>query len=165
LVSSRIKSDLRKGEIPANPILGLKSCGTILGSQDSIEIRKIFQREAIAMISENAVFGVGAGAFGDHSCFPAEGIPHNTILHVFAELEVLGGLPFVGVLVISVMVLFRAIRESNDTVQPSFLGVLMLLGLHTLVVQVQGNYLFAIGFYIFVGVTAAIHSKTFYLER
>lgn len=142
----------------ANPILGMDSCAAILKNQDSIQIRKVFLGEAIELILERSLLGIGAGAFGDHSCLPAQGMPHNTVLHTFAELGLAGGLLFIGFLMASLIVLFRAIKWSDDKVQPVFLGVLMLLGLHILVDQIQGNYFFAIGFYLFAGITAAIQA-------
>jgi len=154
---------IKRGGVPANPtsanpILGMESCAAMLKNQDSIQIRKVFLGEAIELILERPLWGIGAGTFGDHSCLPARGMPHNTVLHIFAELGLVGGLLFIGFLMANLIVLFRAIKRSDDKVQPVFLGVLMLLGLHILVDQIQGNYFFAIGFYLFAGITAAIQA-------
>ncbi|MDO9271441.1 MAG: O-antigen ligase family protein [Rugosibacter sp.] len=122
---------IKRGGVPANPtsanpILGMESCTAIIKNQDSIQIRKVFLREALKLISERPLLGIGAGTFGDHSCLPAQGMPHNTVLHTFAELGLAGGLLFIGFLMASLIVLFRAIKRPDDKVQPVFLGVLML---------------------------------------
>jgi O-antigen ligase len=136
----------------------MESCKVVLAEQDSIAIRRVFYREAITMLFNRPVFGVGAGVFGNHSCLVSVGHAHSTILHVFAELGLVGGLPFLGFLLVSVVVLFRAFMHSEEQSKPILLGLIMLLGLHILVDQVQGNYFFSIGFYIFVGVAATIQS-------
>jgi hypothetical protein len=155
----KVKTGLRNIESKiAGPILGMESCKVVLAEQDSIAIRRVFYREAITMLFNRPVFGVGAGVFGNHSCLVSVGHAHSTILHVFAELGLVGGLPFLGFLLVSVVVLFRAFMHSEEQSKPILLGLIMLLGLHILVDQVQGNYFFSIGFYIFVGVAATIQS-------
>jgi hypothetical protein len=151
-------SKIHGGDISAGPILGMESCKVVLAEQDSIAIRRIFYREAITMFLNSPVFGVGAGVFGSHSCLASVGHAHSTILHAFAELGLVGGLPFLSFLLASLVVLFRAFMHSEEQSKPILLGLIMLLGLHILVDQVQGNYFFSIGFYTFVGVAATIQS-------
>lgn len=142
------------------PILGTASCQPFEKGVDSVAMRWVLYREAVAMFMDRPWRGVGAASFGRHSCTGAMGFPHSTILQAFAELGVMGGLLFVGLMSAAFVGFFRKAVEANATyaTQAAQLA-LAWFTMYLAADQIYGNYFMAAGFYLLAGVAAGMRSN------
>ena len=142
------------------PILGTASCRPFEAGLNSVAMRWVLYREAVAMFVDRPWRGVGAASFGRHSCTGVMGFPHSTILQAFAELGVIGGLLFVGLMLAAFVVFSRKVVEANATraTQAAQLG-LAWFTMYLVADQIYGNYFMAAGSYLLVGVAAGMRSN------
>ena len=142
------------------PILGTASCRPFEAGLNSVAMRWVLYREAVAMFVDRPWRGVGAASFGRHSCTGVMGFPHSTILQTFAELGVMGGLLFVGLMSAAFVGFFRKAVEANATyaTQAAQLA-LAWFTMYLAADQIYGNYFMAAGFYLLAGVAAGMRSN------
>ena len=87
------------------------------------------------------------------------GYPHSTILQSFAELGIVGGLLYCGLLIIALFDFFR--RAFNGTAKTASAAAQLSLSLFVMFLltdQLYGNYFMAIGSYFMIGVAASMRS-------
>lgn len=133
------------------------SCRALRGG-DSISVRELLYIESVAMFRENPLLGVGPAKFGQFSCWASAGsYPHSTLLHILAELGLLGGALFFAALVLASRALLRYQSQSRDVghAQPS-IGALALLCVFFLADQFYGNYFMATGSWLMLGLAASV---------
>lgn len=149
--SDRHSLGLTEGE----SILAGDSCRALRGG-DSISVRGLLYREALAMFTAEPLVGVGAAKFGHYSCWAAENsYPHSTILHVFAELGILGGGLFIAALALaSVTLLCAGANAQRSEVADVSIGVFGLFCTFIVADQFYGNYFMATGTWVIVGIAA-----------
>lgn len=128
---------------------------------NSTAVRYTLYGEAIGLLTANPISGVGAGNFGFYSCFKNQGSPfaspHSTVLHVLSELGVVGGLLFIGiVLIASIGLVWRVWQDGFDGKN---LTVWMLTALwiyYFTVDQFSHSYFTVVHFFLLVGVIASL---------
>ena len=144
----------------SKPILGTESCRAIDRGINSLAIRWTLYQEAGAIFMKSPLWGVGAASFGRYSCVGEMGFPHSTILQSFAELGVVGGLLYCGLLITALLNLIR--RAFISATKPSDVAAqlsLSLFAMYLLVDQLYGNYFMAVGSYFLIGVAACMRSN------
>lgn len=144
------------------PILGEASCQPIIEGVNSIAIRLLLYREAIAMFLENPVFGVGSARFGEHSCVGVglKSFPHSTVLQGFAELGVAGGSLLVGLMILATVSLMRRVIYRGATLNPATdLFALALLVTFFVTDQIYGNYFMSVGTWLMLGMVAGMEAE------
>jgi O-antigen ligase len=138
------------------PILGEASCQPFRDGVDSVAIRWVMYREAVAMFMDNPVWGVGAARFGDCSCTGPGWYPHNLILHGFAELGLIGGGLLLGLLMLATWSLTRPLMSARqEESQTTHAFVLALLALFLVADQFYGSYFMAAGAWLMFGIAAS----------
>ena len=144
----------------SKPILGTDSCRAIDRGINSLAIRWTLYQEAGAIFVKNPVWGVGAASFGRYSCAGEMGFPHSTILQSFAELGIVGGLLYGGLLITAFLSLIRrAFTSATKPVDTAAQLSLPLFVMYLLVDQLYGNYFMAAGSYFLIGVAASMRSN------
>ena len=144
------------------PILGQASCQPIIEGVNSIAIRLVLYREAIAMFLENPVFGVGAARFGEQSCVGVglKSFPHSTVLQAFAELGVIGGSLLVGLMILAAISLVRRVMPSGaNPNQSTDLFALALFVTFFVADQIYGNYFMSVGTWLMLGMVAGMEAE------
>jgi O-Antigen ligase len=144
----------------ARPVLGEASCKPFKRGVNSIAIRWVLYQEAIAMWSENPIFGVGAARFGAQSCTGPMGFPHSTILQGFAELGLIGGGLLAGLLALAAVTLVRPflpIRQGSTWSVDAF--VLALFVVFVVGDQLYGNYFMSVGTWLMLGIAASMRAN------
>lgn len=142
-------------------ILGAASCQPFEKGVNSVAIRWVLYREAVAMFVDRPWWGVGAASFGRHSCTGVLGYPHSSILQAFAELGVIGGLLFVGLMLAAFVSFSRkavAVNAAHST-QAAQLA-LAWFTMYLVASQISGNYFTDAGFYLLAGVAAGMQSNS-----
>lgn len=142
------------------PILGDASCQPLKDGLNSIAIRWMLYREAMAMFSENPIFGVGAARFGGRSCAGSTGFPHSTILQGFAELGLIGGGLLVGLFALAAITLLRPflhVKQEPNWSAGAF--VLALLAAFLVADQIYGNYFMSVGTWLILGIAASMRAN------
>ncbi len=139
------------------PIFGAASCRPIEQGVDSVAIRFVLYQEAKEIFTKSPFWGVGAASFGRYSCAGMMGYPHSTILQSFAELGIVGGLLYCGLLFVALFGFIRQAFSSGEKTQNTLgkLSVSLFL-MYLLTDQLYGNYFMAAGSYFLVGVAASI---------
>ena len=107
------------------------------------------------MFERFPLLGVGAARFGAWSCAGIQGFPHSTVMQGFAELGLLGGGMFAGLLSVSLWVLARRFvleprrqaSATNSFIVPWFIALI-------LADQIYGNYFMSLGTYLMLGLAA-----------
>lgn len=92
---------------------------SLIGGDASADDRVIVWHAAFRMLIDHPIFGVGWGRFTDYVTdygSPVRIIAHNTIISVFAELGLLGGITFLSILKYSLSQLYRIMKHSNDEI-------------------------------------------------
>jgi O-antigen ligase len=138
------------------PILPGDSCRALRGG-DSISVRQLLYVEAVAMFKENPLFGVGAAKFGHFSCWASAGsYPHSTLLHVLAELGLLGGCLFLAALALASGALLRYPSQTKDVAHAqASVAAFALICLFFLADQFYGNYFMTTGSWLMLGLAAS----------
>jgi len=142
------------------PILGDASCQPFREAVDSVAIRWVLYREAVALFMKNPVWGVGAAQFGNCSCTGPGWYPHSTILQGFAELGLVGGSLQIGLFVVAAMTLLRPlmfVKQYGSRAAHAF--VLALFALFLVSDQFYGTYFMATGTWLMIGIAASLRSK------
>lgn len=147
----------RQGSGKSVPVFGPASCRPIEQGTDSVAIRFVLYQEAKEIFTNNPWWGVGAASFGRYSCAGVKGYPHSTILQSFAELGIVGGLLYCGLLVIALLSFVRR-AFSRAAESANVLGqlTLSLFVMYLLTDQLYGNYFMAVGSYFLIGVAASM---------
>lgn len=142
-------------EVAAEPILGDESCRPFQEGVNSVAMRWVLYREAVAMFQAVPWTGVGAAMFGRYSCVGVGGYPHSTILQAFAELGIVGGLLFAGLMATPV----RNLRRQSNSGHRMAPFVMAMFAQSLLTDQLYGTYFMAAGTYFWVGTTASMRSS------
>jgi hypothetical protein len=149
------------GDSASGPILGDQSCAPFREGNNSIAMRWVLYRESVEIFLQSPIVGIGAGRFMDRSCTCDYGFPHNTILQAFAELGLVGGTPFLVLLVLAARTLLRHFLDNR--VRAHSTVALFALGFFSAVLvadQFYGNYFMAIGTNLALGIAARIYAKS-----
>ncbi len=144
--------------VGAGPILGEASCEPFRKGNNSIAMRWVLYKEAIAMFSEHPVFGVGPARFGARSCTGPMGFPHSTILQGLAELGVIGGGLLIGLLTLAAVTLVRPflrVRQGEGWAAGAF--VMALFAMFLVADQIYGNYFMSASMWLMLGIAASMH--------
>ena len=141
----------------ATPILGEAACIPFTEGQNSVSMRWVLYKEAVAVFMSAPWVGIGAASFGRHSCTGVAGYPHSTILQSFAELGVAGGLLFVGLMASAIAGSSRGADAPRQWMRPLMLGMFVQ---YLATDQLYGNYFMAAGTYFWVGVAASMQSNS-----
>lgn len=142
-------------------IIGLPRTGCQSHYTNSISVRSLLYQESIAMFLMSPFFGVGAGRFGDYSCWTdSKAYPHSTILHVLSELGILGAIVYLTACLLSLSILFlegqRAFKTDSDHVYNYFLALLIVFLISD---QVYGSYVLSSGSWFLIGISAGIKTS------
>jgi hypothetical protein len=141
----------------AGPILGEASCQPFKDGNNSVAMRWVLYREAVAMFMAHPYRGVGAARFGEHSCTGPKGFPHSVILQGFAELGLVGGGLLAGLLVLAAVTLVRpflSVRQGSNW--PSDAFALALFAALFVIDQLHGNYFMSVGMWLMLGTAASM---------
>lgn len=143
------------------PVLGEASCQPFKEGNNSVAMRWVLYREALAMLVANPYMGVGAARFGEHSCTGPKGFPHSVVLQGFAELGLFGGGLLAGLFVLSAVTLLRPFyRDRQEANWPANSFILALFAVLLVADQVYGNYFMSGGTWLMLGIAASMRSKT-----
>lgn len=93
---------------PSPPDAG---CSAV-NANNSVDVRLQIYREAIAVLPEAGLLGIGLGRFAQKSCLGSE--VHNTVLQAAIELGIPAGLALVGLIVAVWTSLFRLVGQSFE---------------------------------------------------
>lgn len=140
------------------PILGAASCKPFEEGVNSVAMRWVLYREALAIFLERPWFGVGAARFGRFSCTGVAGFPHSTILQALAELGIVGGgLLYPGLLLATFVRLGRSViggtRAERNRIAEYVLATFVM---YVVADQLYGNYFMATGSYLMIGIAAGM---------
>jgi O-Antigen ligase len=121
LVAGRLGA--RRAVLLGGPLvvgLGLVMAGRqtsfdLSNSDDTAQHRIRLWREGMVLLEQAPAFGIGAGRFEDEAGLVA----HNSFVHAFAELGLLGGSLFLGAFVVPIVVLFRLGGAGRGTLGPT----------------------------------------------
>lgn len=144
----------------AEPILGEASCQPFKEGINSVAMRWVLYREAMAMFKEHPYIGVGASRFGEYSCTGYGGFPHSTVLQGFAELGLIGGALLAGLLALAAITLARpllSIRQCSDWSADAF--ALALFVTFAVADQIYGNYFMSVGTWLMLGIAASMRAN------
>jgi len=155
--SSTLSSLTRASGANAQEILASPGCRAMRGA-DSVNVRELLYREAVAMFLSHPLVGVGATKFGEYSCWSKVGsYPHSTVLQVLAELGLLGGGVFVMCYLFAFRAQFRlAILSKDEHSVHAIVGAFALLILFFAADQIYGNYFMATGTWLMLGVSSSV---------
>ncbi len=114
----------------ALPALGVLAAGRQtsidLSAESSGQSRLALWREGIGMFLESPLFGAGTGTYADE----AGQVAHNSFLHCFAEMGLMGGMLFLGAFAFAVGTLFRLgsrrfviLDEQTERLRPYVLAI------------------------------------------
>lgn len=164
------------------PELAAKDRPELLKAGNSANFRLLYYRDALTMIMQNPVTGVGSGNFGNYSptqflqsnnalCEDTEKkfvictqptsftSPHSNILHVLSELGLVGGGLFAAFILLPVLRFYKAMRRAASpklTDLGWYLGGMWLFILTES--QFYGNYFTDFRFYLMTGCIVAFVS-------
>jgi hypothetical protein len=141
------------------PILGEQSCAPLKEGVDSVAIRQVLYREALAMFKLSPAFGVGAARFGHYSCTGEQGFPHSSILQGLAELGVIGGGLLLLLVFLAAQTLIRNLNKpdaSNSKTAAPF--VFAMFAAILIADQIYGNYFMAAGMYLMLGISGGMRA-------
>jgi O-antigen ligase len=142
------------------PVLGDASCQPFRDGVDSVAMRWVMYREAVALFMQNPIWGVGAARFGDCSCTGPGWYPHNTILQGFAELGFIGGGLQLGLFVLAAVALLQPLMSvRQDGSEGTYAFVLALFAMFLVSDQFYGTYFMTAGTWLMIGIAASLHSK------
>jgi O-antigen ligase len=124
--------------------------------------RMLMVREALQVFSEHPLSGAGVGHFSSHSsCYDYKrvlGNPHNILLHLLAELGLIGLTLFAGTIALAALHLRRLIA-SKDEEAGRLAWLLLALGVYYFTsYQFLGGYLRALELYLVCGTSLALRS-------
>ncbi len=137
------------------PILGENTCHK---ATNSIADRWIHYRSAWEMFLAKPLTGVGANSYGFYSCTGPGWYPHSTMLHVLAELGVLGGLLYFSLLWMVVRVPIRRCMSTVDVSLKANMGwLLAYIVLQITTSQFFGSYFISTGLYFVMGLAASFY--------
>jgi O-antigen ligase len=128
-------------------------CQPLVLGFNSVAIRRVLYQEAVDLSVQHPFAGVGASNFGKYSCGGEKSYPHSTVLQAFAELGLFGGGLLVALVVVSLLVFWRAHASSVRAATDATLWFVLLL-FFTLTDQIYGNYFMAAGSFFLFGVAA-----------
>lgn len=134
---------------PGRSVLQNVNCLPMVESNDSAMIRVLLYLEAIKLFLSSPIFGVGVSNFSQYSCFTPHGFPHSTILHVAAEMGLLGLALFSLMLIKSFLGIGRAIRDTNLPTWILFAFIYFFC-----LDQIYGSYFFSGIMYFMVGLAS-----------
>lgn len=144
----------------AGPILGEASCQPFKEGINSVAMRWVLYREAMAMFGEHPYIGIGAARFGENSCTGSGGFPHSTVLQGFAELGLMGGGLLAGFLALAGVTLVRpllSVRQGSNWSADAF--VLALFVTFAVADQIYGNYFMSVGTWLMLGIAASMRAN------
>lgn len=128
---------------------------------NSVAIRYVLYSEAIDLFltSPLTVTGVGAGNFGFHSCFKNQhkpfASPHGTVLHVLTELGLIGGVLFLGIVLIAFGGLLRRLWRDGFRGNLTSCVLTALWTYYFIVDQFSHSYFTVVHFFLLAGVIAS----------
>jgi hypothetical protein len=93
---------------PGRPVLAHANCLPIIESNDSAMIRVMLYLEAVKLFLSAPLRGIGVSNFSQFSCLSTYGFPHSTVLHVAAEMGLVGLGLFMSMIFKSFGILYRA---------------------------------------------------------
>jgi len=133
-------------------ILGNQACDHIV---DSISERWIHYQQAVALFLAKPLFGAGANHYGFYACSRPGSFPHSTLLQVFAELGVLGGLLYCTLIWLTLGAFMQArIRSGAFPEQIIWSWFLAFSVMQILIAQLNGNYFVSAALNFVIGVAA-----------
>lgn len=142
--------------VPVRPLLGEASCHPFKEGMNSVAMRWVMYREAVAAFMHAPWLGVGAAMFGFYSCSGRGGFPHSTILQAMAEL----GLPGLMLLTLLMGGAFSAVIGAMRTKPfPEAPLILAFLVFYVCTDQIYGNYFMAAGTSFFAGLAANVRTE------
>jgi len=134
-------------------------CEALSDGQDSTSIRLVLWRETAAVAAGNVLAGVGPHQFWRYTCVHLA-VPHNTILQAFAELGLLGGIPYAAFVAFVGVGLARALlsglRARDPAAQAAVLPVALLWGVALACDQLYGNVFMNFQFMLASGVAVSL---------
>jgi hypothetical protein len=139
-------------DVAGRSVLGEGACLPIKTANDSMMIRVVLYAEALKMFTMSPFTGIGVSNFSSYSCLSPYGFPHSTILHVAAEVGLLGLASFLGAIVSASMVFIACYRRRGFVDWP-----LYAFGYFLLLDQFYESYFFSFQTYLFLGMAAALH--------
>jgi len=151
----------RAEALEQRPILGTDSCKPFEEGVNSVAMRWVLYREALAIFLDRPWFGVGAAGFGRFSCTGVAGFPHSTVLQALAELGIVGGgLFYIGLLLSAFVRLGRSAMDRARG-RRSQVAEYALATFVTCVIadQLYGNYFMAAGSYLMIGIAAGMRAE------
>ena len=126
------------------------------------EVRKLLYGSAVRMFLEHPWMGVGSGRFGYTLCMDGRFFPHSTILQIFAELGLLGGLPFMTIIA---LLCWQMAKVLSMTFSPrtltTFWMFVPLWGFYLLTDQLYGDYMMALPFFLLTGAGVALVGEAY----
>lgn len=142
------------------PILGEASCLPLTQNVNSVAIRWVLYREAVAMFMQSPIWGVGASRFGERSCTGPGWYPHSTVLQAFSELGVIGGGTLLGLLWLTARTLMRhSVVEAGLAYPVAGSFALALFSAFFVSDQFRGNYFMATGMCLMFGIAAGLSAQ------
>lgn len=135
-------------KIQSNP-----KCKAVVEGVSSVAIRGLLYTEALELLVQHPLTGIGATSFGDHSCGGPGSYPHSTVLQAFAELGIFGGIVLLALYATSFS---SALRISAATrTKDEIIFWIALIAFFALTDQIYGSYFMAPGSFFMFGLVAS----------
>lgn len=139
------------------PVLGSGICAAFAAGEDSVSIRLVMYKEALALFIAHPLFGYGIGQFGQCSCAGVGWYPHSTVLQGLAELGLFGGGLHIYILIVCFSTFAKQRRSFATRIlkTPSpFLA--SLFALSVIADQIYGNILMSPLTWFLIGMGSSI---------
>lgn len=136
---------------PGQSVLNNVDCLPGKTANDSVMIRVVLYLEAIKLFLSFPFFGVGVSTFSSYSCFTPHGFPHSTVLHIAAEMGLVGLLLFISIISISARSLFINAKMKIVKFWVFFAFIYFFI-----LDQAFGSYFFSVYTYFLVGLASRL---------
>jgi O-antigen ligase len=118
---------------------------------DTVALRWVLYRQAFELFLAMPLAGTGAGRFGLHTPLNEElTTPHSTLLHVLAELGLLGAVPFAA---FNLLLLWLAFRARTRTLACVVAAAWVYFAVFD---QISANYLSTLRYYLFSALLVSV---------
>jgi O-antigen ligase len=131
------------------------SCEETLRKYNSVAIRLELIRDALKQFRASPIIGIGAGSFGQYSCWASPvAHPHNMLVQVLGDLGLVGGAILIAMVIISVRPQLSVSWQRHETKNLAFL----FFSFSLFNALAGGNYFTSVDLWWSLGLIVAMNS-------